>query len=208
VRKIRKFKVAIHLKEILRRVKLANIDRNAAGFALDSDIAVFISQLHGAVEPGVVYELIEGRCLELSAAGIERGDMFSVCVLTLGPGIEEEIARLTEVNAAATANIILYDFLRTAATFVSDLIKEEAKKEDYIAEKQEILYAPLFSYIPEPKFLREAPRIEAEAANKVLPALLTRLNAEKINVRFEDGKILPKATIAFIMPWQRKKGKK
>ena len=207
MRKIRKFKVAIHLKEILRRVKLSNIDRNAAGLPLDSDVAVFISSLHAAVEPGVVYEFIEGQCLELSTAGINHSDMFSVCVLTLGPKIEEEIAQLTDVNAVAAANIIMYDFLRSAVHFVADLVKEEAKKEDYIIEGQEILYAPVFSHVPEPKFLREAPRIESEIAHRALPVLLARLNADKINVKYEDGKIMPKATIAFIMPWQKKKGK-
>jgi hypothetical protein len=101
----------------------------------------------------------------------------------------------------------MYDFLRTAVAFVSDLIKDEAKKEDFITESHEILSSPVFSHVPEPKFLREAARAEAEVRNKVLPVLFERLNASKINVKFEDNTVFPKATIAFIMPWKKKKGK-
>ncbi|MDR0953284.1 MAG: hypothetical protein LBM71_03740 [Elusimicrobiota bacterium] len=208
MRKIRKFKVAIHLKEILRRIRLANIDTAAAGFSLESDLAVFISALHSALAPGVVYEFIEGQCLELSTAGIKHNDMFSICVITLGQKIELEAAKSANMQAMAIANIVLYEFLRTATTFVSDLIKEDAQKEDFTVDGYEILSSPVFGYIPEPKFLREAARVEPETARKVLPVLFDRLNAEKINVKFEDGKVEPKATIAFMMPWHKKKGKK
>ena len=208
MRKIRKFKVAIHLKEILRRIKHANIDTVAAGFPVESELAVFISSLHGDVEPGVVYEFIEGRCLELASAGIKHEDMFSVCVITLGPKLEERLAEIKNTQALAIANIVMYEFLRTAVTFVSDLIKEDAQKEDFTVNGYEILSSPVFGYVPEPKFLREAPRIEQQTARKVLPLVFERLNAQKINVSFTENAVLPKPTIAFIMPWQKKKGKK
>lgn len=208
MRKIRKFKVAIHLKEILRRIKLSGIDSHAAGFALDSDIAVFISALHRAVEPGVVYELIQGQCMELTAAGVPHGDMSTICAITLGDKIEKEILLNNNPQTLAIANIIMYEFLRTAVIFVADLVKEDAKKEDFIAEGYQILYSPVFGYGPEPKFLREAARIDAEAARKALPALFERLNAAKINVIFQEDTVIPKATIVFILPWQKKKGKK
>lgn len=208
MRKIKKFKVAIHLKEILRRIRTSNIDTAAAGFPLESDLAVFVSSLHSSIEPGVVYEFIEGQCLELSTAGIKHNDMFSVCVLTLGSKIEKIVAQAQGVEAMTIANIVMYEFLRTAVTFVSDLIKDDAKKEDFVVEGHEILYSPVFSYAPEPKFLREAARIEPQTVRSVLPVLFDRLNAQKINVRFEENIVNPKATIAFIMPWQKKKGKK
>jgi len=206
MRKIRKFKVAIHLKEILRRIKLSGIDGNAAGFALDSDIAVFTAALHRAVEPGVVYELIEGRSMEL--AGVPHGDMSSVCAVTLGSKLEGEIAKISNPQALAIANIIIYEFLRTAITFVANLVEEDAKKEDYTAEGWQILYSPSFGYGPEPKFLREAARIDTDSARKALGALLERLNAGKIGVKFDGESVTPKATVVFILPWQRKKGKK
>lgn len=208
MRKIKKFKVAIHLKEILRRIRLANIDSAAAGFPLESDLAVFIASLHQSLRPGVVYEFIEGQCLELSSAGIKHEDRFSVCAVTLGREIEEAAAGLTNMHAAAIANIVIYDFLRTAVTFIADLIKEDAAKEDFEVEGYELLSSPLFAYGPLPRFLREAPKVEPEIAKSALPALFERLNAATINVRFEGGQVWPKATIVFIMPWRKKKGKK
>ena len=207
MRKIRKFKVAIHLKEILRRVKLSGIDSAAAGFALESDLAVFICALHKAVEPGAVYEFIQGNCMELSGAGIAHGDMFSVCAVTLGDKLASEVAANTNPQALAIANIVMYEFLRTAVTFVADLVKDDAKKEDFTAEGYEILYSPVFGYGPEPKFLREAPRVEPQTARKALPVIFERLNAAKINVKFEDDIVMPKPTIVFMIPWQKKRKK-
>lgn len=208
MRKIKQFKVAIHLKEILRRIKLADIDYAAAGFPLESDLAVFIASLHKTLRPGVVYEFIEGQCLELTGAGIKQQDRFSVCVITLGREIEEAAAKAENMQAAAIANIIVYDFLKTAVFFIADLIKEDAQKEDYITEGYELLYSPAFSYGPLPRFLREAVKIEPQAAKAALPLLFERLEASKINVKFENGEVSPKATIVFMMPWYKKKGKK
>jgi len=206
MRKIRKFKVAIHLKEILRRIKLANIDTAAAGFPVESELAVFISSLHSDIEPGVVYEFIEGECMEFAAAGLKQPKMFSVCVITLGSKFEARLAEIKNTASLAVANIIMYEFMRTAVTFVSDLIKEDAQKDDFTVGNYEILSSPVFAYVPEPKFLREAPRAEPEAAKKVLPLVFERLQAQKINVSFKDNAVLPKATVAFVMPWQKKKG--
>ncbi len=207
MRKIRKFKVAIHLKEILRRVRLSGIDTVAAGYASDNDIAVLIAELHKEIQPGVVYEFIEGPCLELSTAGIKHGEQFSVCIITLGADVQQKMAQFTEGNTLAIANIIVYEFLRTALSFTADLIKEDAQKEDFITEGYEVLSAPSFGYGPEPKFLREARRLEPALAQKALPILFERLNAQKIGVSFEDGQVSPKTTIAFIMPWYKKKKK-
>lgn len=208
MRKIKKFKIAIHLKEILRRIRLANIDASAAGFPLESDLAVFIASLHKALHPGVVYEFVEGQCLELSTAGIKQEDRFSACIITLGKEIEDAVAQITNMQAAAIANIVIYDFLKTAVNFTVDLIKEDASKEDYIVDGYEVVSAPVFSYGPAPRFLREAKKVDPEAAKTAIPALFERLNAVKINVKFEEGRISPKATIVFIMPWYKKKGKK
>jgi hypothetical protein len=208
MRKIRKFKISVHLKEILRRIKLSQTDIKTAGFSDEKDLAVFISSLHRAVEPGVVYEFIEGRCMELASAGIQNSGVLGICALTLGDKIEEEISQIQNPQALAIANIVLYEFLRTAVIFAAGLIKDEAEKEDFIAEGYEILHSPVFSYGPEPKFLREAARVDAQIAQKVLPALFNRLNAQKINLKFTDGLVMPKATIVFMMPWHKKKGKR
>lgn len=208
MRKIRKFKVAVHLKEIYRRIKSAQVDRNAAGLALESDLAVFITALHSDIEPGLVYELIDGNALELSTAGIERGGKFVLCALTLGSKIEEHLKTISNIQALTIANIIVSEFLRTAVIFTSDLIKEEALKEDLAPLDYEILYSPLFSYGGEPKFLREAKHIDRDFAGRALKAVLERLNAQKINVSYSGKQMQPAPTLVFILPFEKKKGKK
>ena len=208
MRKIRKFKVPVHLKEILRRIKLSGADAGAAGFCDDKDLVVFISSLHRALEPGVVYEFVEGSCMEIAGAGIENNGVLCVCALTLGAKIEEEISKIQNPHALAAANIILYEFLRTAVIFTAGLVKDAAEKEDFTAGGYEVLYAPSFGYGPEPKFLREAARADAPIAQKALPALFDRLHAQKIGLKFESGSVAPKASIVFIMPWQKKKSRK
>lgn len=207
MRKIRKFKVAVHLKEIYRRIKSARADF-AAGFAPEGDLAVFITSLHGDIEPGLVYELIDGNALELSGAGIDCREQYVLCALTLGAKLEERLKTIADIQTLTVANIIVSEFLRTAVTFTSDLIKEEAKKEDLYPLDYEILYSPLFSYGGEPKFLREAKHIEPDRAVRALKAVLERLEAQKISVSYEDKIMQPAATIVFILPFERKKGKR
>ena len=208
MRKIRKFKISLHYKEILRRLKSAEVDLNAAGFTSESALAVFISSLHQAADTGVVYEFSEGSCLELVSAGFEHQGPFSLCVITLGKEIENQIACLTNIGQITVANIAVYEFLRTALNFVVELLKEEGQKENLITQNFELLSAPVFSYGTEPKFLREAKRLDTSLVKKALPDLLKRVEAQKINVSFENNALNPKATVAFVIPWLKKKGKK
>ena len=184
------------------------MDLAAAGFVSESALAVFISSLHQVVDTGVLYEFNEGSCLELNSAGFTHQGPFSLCTMTLGKKIEEQINCLTNMGQLTVANIAAYEFLRTALNFVVDLLKEEAKKEDLVTENIELLTAPVFSYGAEPKFLREAKHLDITLVKKVLPDLFKRLETQKINVKFEEGAVTPKATISFVIPWFKKKGKK
>lgn len=208
MRKIRKFKISLHYKEILRRIKSAEVDLTAAGLNSESALAVFISTLHQAADTGVVYEFNEGSVLELSSAGFQHQGPFSLCLITLGKKIEEQLACLTNMGQLIVANIAVYEFLRTALNFVVDLLREEAQKDNLVSLNIELLSAPVFSYGVEPKFLREAKKLDLTLVKKALPDLLKRLEAPKINVSFEGETLTPKATVAFVIPWQKKKGKK
>ena len=207
MRKIRKFKITLHYKEILRRIRGAGIDLFAAGFKEESELAVFLTSLHNTLEPGVVYEFLEGRNLELSGLGLDY-QMSSLCALTLGEKIEQEIAQIINPQTMAIANIALMEFLRTAIMFIADVISDDAKKEEFETENYTLIATPQFNYSTQPKFIREAKQIEISRARELLPVLLDRLNAGKVGITYKEGQLLPKNTIVFVIPWKRKKGKK
>ena len=207
MRKIRKFKITLHYKEILRRLRGAGIDLRAAGFNDESELAVFLTSLHSALEPGVVYEFLEGQNMEISALGLDY-KMSSLCALTLGEGIDKELAQIINPQALVIANIALMEFLRTAIVFMADVISDEAKKEEFETENYTIIAVPQFNYSTQPKFIREAKQIEVSKARELLPVLLDRLNAKKVGINYQEGQLLPKNTIVFIVPWKKKKGKK
>ena len=207
MRKIRKFKITLHYKEILRRLRGAGIDLRAAGFNDESELAVFLTSLHSALEPGVVYEFLEGQNMEISAIGLDY-KMSSLCALTLGQKIDTELAQIINPQALVIANIALMEFLRTAIVFMADVISDEAKKEEFETENYTIVAVPQFNYSTQPKFIREAKQIEVSKARELLPVLLDRLNAKKVGINYQEGQLLPKNTIVFIVPWKKKKGKK
>ena len=207
MRKIRKFKITLHYKEILRRLRGAGIDLRAAGFQDESELAVFLTSLHAALEPGVVYEFLEGQNLELAGLGLDY-KMSSLCALTLGEKIDQEISKIINPQALVIANIALMEFLRTAIMFMADVVSEDAKKEEFETESYTIVAVPQFNYSNQPKFIREAKQIEVFKAKELLPVLLGRLNGDKVGITYRDGQLLPKNTIVFVVPWKKKKGKK
>lgn len=207
MRKIRKFKITLHYKEILRRLRGAGIDLRAAGFNDESELAVFLTSLHSALEPGVVYEFLEGQNLELNGLGLDY-QMSSLCALTLGSKIDEEIAQIINPQALVIANIALMEFLRTAIMFMADVISDEAKKEEFETDNYTIISVPQFNYSTQPKFIREAKQVEVALARELLPVLLDRLNGAKVGITYQEGQIAPKNTIVFVIPWKKKKGKK
>lgn len=207
MRKIRKFKITLHYKEILRRLRGAGIDLRSAGFNDERELAVFLTSLHAALEPGVVYEFLEGQNMELNGLGLDY-KMSSLCALTLGGKIDDEIAKIINPQALVIANIALMEFLRTAIMFMADVVNDDAKKEEFETENYTIIAVPQFNYSNQPKFIREAKQIEVALAKELLPVLLDRLNGAKVGIKYQEGQLVPKNTIVFVIPWKKKKGKK
>ncbi|WP_424244766.1 hypothetical protein Dip510_002036 [Elusimicrobium posterum] len=207
--KIKKFKISLRQKDIARRILRSNLDLKTAGIASDIELARFIVDVSKSLNPGVVYKLFKDDYEGLEAVGITARDIFSVCVVTLGEEIEEKLKEFEgNQTLQIAANIALTEFLRTAFYFVSDLISDQAKKEEFETEGYELLYSPVFSYAPEPKFIAEAVRMDKEMALKAMPVLFESLNTAKIGVAVQEGEVTPKATIAFLIPWQKKKKRK
>ncbi|MGB2579026.1 hypothetical protein AAIR98_000945 [Elusimicrobium simillimum] len=207
--KIKKFKISLRRKSIAGRILRSKLDLKAAGIADEFELDKFIVSLYATLNPGVVYKLFEERSLELENIGIKHDEMFSACVVTLGREIEDKVKEFDgNADLQTAANIILFEFLKGAVQFTADLIKEQAEKEEFETTGIEVLYSPVFSYTTEPKFLQEAYRIEREMADKATPVIFEALNTAKINVSCDNGQIEPKATLAFLVPWQKRKRKK
>lgn len=106
--------------------------------------------------------------------------------------------------------IVLLEFLKSAVSFVADLVKEQAEKEECETQEVQFVYLPPFGLAIAPKLLREAALLEAPLAQKALPVILEKLNSGKIDLSAQEGSLSPFMSAVFLVPWQksRKKGKK
>ena len=206
MRKIRSFKISTRQKEITRKVLRMGLDLPAAG--LDGEIALarFVVELSQKLDPGTTYEFNENVLWDLGSDIASAQEMFTACVVTLGEKCTQFIDTLSPAKQLI-AQTILFEFLRTAALFVADLVKEQAEKEECETLQPQFVYVPKFGLAPEPKFFREALRLDTESAHKILPELLKRVQAQKVDTSFTEGSMTPQATAVFIIPWQKKKRK-
>lgn len=207
MRKIKRFKISTRQKEIVRKILRSGLNLRQAGLEDELALTRFVLSLSAELDPGTVYEFSQDWHWELEHEHIAAQEMFSACVVTLGDKVEKLTAAITDEARLITAHTILLEFLRTATLFVSDLIKEQAEAEECETSDLQLVYAPSYPVAAEPKLLREALRLEKPLAEKTLPLLLEKLNAEKIDVRLQDGSLTPKATLVFLIPWQKKKRK-
>lgn len=207
MRKIKRFKIATRQKEILRKLLRTAENLRQAGFEDETALARFIATLAKELDPGTVYEFNQDAHWELGAATLIPKEMFSACAVTLGSKVETFVQQITNPQQQILANTALYEFLRTAILFVTELIREQAEKEECEILDMQLVYTPLLGVAAEPKILREAVRLDKSLADSALPLLLEKLNASKIDVALQNGQLTPKATVVFLIPWQRKKKK-
>ena len=211
MRKIKRFKIPSRQREILRKLLRELPLLRRAGFASEAEVTAFILAIFKLLDPGVVYEFNQDAHWELDAESIIHKEMFSACAVTLGGQIEPFLQTLTNEDRKTTAMIVLLEFLRSAVTFVADLVKEQAQKEEFDTLDLQFVYLPPFGAAVAPKLLREAVRLENTLALKALPVILDKLSADKIDLSLpESGLLSPRLTAVFLVPWQkaRKKGKK
>ena len=214
MRKIKRFKISPRQKEILRKLLRGGGLLRQAGFTSELEVNQYILKAFSLLDPGVVYEFNQDAHWELDDDSAVHKEMFSACVVTLGPKIESFLQEAQEVNPSRqiVAGTIVLEFLKNAVSFVADLVKEQAEKEEYEALDPQFVYLPPFGIAAPPKMLREAVRLEKTLADKTLPLILEKLNATKIDVSLPNGsaELTPAYTAVFLVPWQklRKKGKK
>lgn len=211
MRKIKRFKITSREHEILNRLMRELPLLRRAGFQSQPEVTAFIASIFKLIDPGVVYEFNQDAHWELDETSIIHKEMFSACAVTLGNQLTPFLEGLPNEDKRTAAITVMLEFLKTAINFVTDLIKEQAQKEECETLELQFVYLPPFGTAGAPKMLREAIRVEKAIADKALPLILKHLNAEKIDLSVqEDGSLLPPCTAVFFVPWQKakKKGKK
>ena len=209
MRKIKRFKIPSRQREILRRLLRELPLLRRAGFASEAEVTAFILSIFKLLDPGVVYEFNQDAHWELDDTSAIRKEMFSACAVTLGDKIEPFLAQIQNEDRKAAAIIVLLEFLKSAVSFVTELVKEQAQKEECEILDLQFVYLPPFGAAA-PKLLREAVRLENTLAQKALPVILEKLSAEKIDLSVSESVLSPRRSTVFLVPWQknRKKGKK
>jgi len=194
MRKIRRFKIPVHHREIARRIANAGVGPQA-GLSGEAAAAEFVSVLACELEPSVVYDTF-GR----DAPFAEHAGVFSAAAVTLGRKIDEKISSLSDPSAKEAAAIASLEFLETAADFVRELIEDEAKKENFETHPPEALFLPAQTAsgrgLP-PRFARLC-----DGAGEKTPLILQKLSADKIGVEPAGS---PAFTFVFLLPWAGKK---
>ncbi len=212
MRKIKRFKITSRQKEILRRLLRGGGLLRQAGFTTELEVTAYILEGFALLNPGVVYEFNQDAHWELDANSTVHKEMFSACAVTLGPALEAWVEKAKAHSPAReiVAGTIAFEFLKSAVSFVTDLIREQAEKEEYESLDPQFIYLPPFGVSASPKLLREAVRLEKTLADKTLPLILEKLNAAKVDIALADAALTPFYTAVFLVPWQkvRKKGKK
>lgn len=210
MRKIKRFKIPSRQREILRRLLRELPLLRRAGFTSEAEVTAFILSIFKLLDPGVVYEFNQDAHWELDDTSAIHKEMFSACAVTLGDKIEPFLAQIQNEDRKAAAIIVLLEFLKSAVSFVTELVKEQAQKEECEILDLQFVYLPPFGAAAAPKLLREAVRLENTLAQKALPVILEKLSAEKIDLSLSEGVLSPRMSTVFLVPWQknRKKGKK
>ncbi len=211
MRKIKHFKIASRQRDILRKLLRELPLLRRAGFASETEVTAFILAIFKILDPGVLYEFNQEAHWELDDRNVLYKEMFSVCAVTLGSQLESFLQNITNPDRKTVAMIVILEFLKSAITFVADLVKEQAEKEECETLDLQFVYLPPFGTAAAPKLLREAVRLENVLAVKTLPVILEKLNADKIALSLlPDNTLSPQISSIFLVPWQkaRKRGKK
>ncbi len=211
MRKIKRFKITSRSREILNRLMRELPLLRRAGFQSQPEVSAFITDIFKRLDPGVVYEFNQDAHWELDDQSVLHKEMFSACAVTLGDQLEPFLESLPNEDKKIAAMTVMLEFLKTAILFVTDLVKEQAQKEECEALDLQFVYLPSFSTAGAPKMLREAVLLDKTLADKSLPLILEKIHADKIDVTLtQQGILAPRFTTVFLVPWQKakRKGKK
>lgn len=210
MRKIKRFKITIHQKEIARRIARAKIDAALAGISDSVSQREFIFSLASEIEPSVVFETFEKGYEKLAFTPLVNRNIFSAAVITLGDNILNKIRSFEEPGLRKAGAVAVYEFMETAYKFVQDILEKEAGSENFILLSPEFLWLPKMPGIEEAaqmaaSFEGKGTAMPPEDVKEISAPLLTELEADKINVLLNsDSEITPSFTVFYLASWQEK----
>jgi hypothetical protein len=128
--KIKKFKLELKLKNIYDSLKEKEIKITPE---VETLVTLVKKKLEEIIEPSVIFESYSPKdnkiteivkYLQLPKNVVE----ITFCVATLGSKVEEFISSCNEEIEKNIANVILYEYLNSAAEFVIKLLKEKSEE--------------------------------------------------------------------------------
>ncbi len=189
MRKIVGFKINLRSREVQRRAKKAKLDLEAAGLG-EAELELLLDKTAKAVVPAVLFDTFPHSDPEQTQLSPLRGLAYSAVVATLGQAFEE-LARqscASRPERGPVWPIVREIALEECVRFAASLIEDEAIKES-------CELSPI-SPVSEPAALETA---------------VKKLEAGKIAVTFDGGRLSPEASAVVSLSWVAKakaKGKK
>ncbi|OGS55821.1 MAG: hypothetical protein A3J79_04090 [Elusimicrobia bacterium RIFOXYB2_FULL_62_6] len=196
MRKIKKFKIPIYSYDILRKAKKRKIDLFALGLAAQEDAKEYIASIAALIEPATVFDFVEPEDQLAKDPGPFAGGSLTLGLITLGAPFADRLAAIRDQGHFALAETAAVVFGDTGLKVITELIAQESGMEGFEPGQAAYLFA-----CPEPDTDDPAPPAPPEA----IAAALSRLQADKIGVRFENGALIPKYSLLFALPWVSRK---
>lgn len=202
MRKIKKFKIPVYSYDILRKARKAEIDLDSTGLGAEQDFKEYVSLLASTLEPSVVFDYFTPDDKDISVLGSPQQNPLTIGMLTLGKNFAEKIKLEPENLRKQINEIAVSVFMSAAVKIMVDLARQEAEPEGFQ------INSPFFIYsnpdLGNSNTEKEIPLYR----NELLQKLYSRLEAEKIGIDLNNGKILPEYSCVFSCEWITKQKKK
>jgi len=187
MRKIRGFRLALHPKELRRRLRRF-ADLRACGVEDEASFERHISSFAERLEPAVVFDSLGPESKETAKISPIPGLAHTLGFVTLGPGADDWLSREQSAGEerGKLAERILAAALEESVRFVSGLIAGEVESER--CDLSPIHYV-------------------SDAGH--LAAMAEKLKASKIGLALDGAGLRPRSSAAFCLSWiARPRGKR
>ncbi len=177
--KVRGFKLTLRPAEIKRRAKKAGLDLLALGLD-DIEIQRLAADAAKNMAPAVLFDTFKHPDSDAAALSPIPGLAYSVILATLGPGFAPALERAQGISSEMYAvwGLLQEIALDEAVRFASTILEDEAGRESCVLSPWNALQDPA-----------------------AIQTALFKLDAAKIEVRLQDGRLDPAASAVVSLSW-------